>query len=68
MILCIILFKIIMLFYIVRWYNVPFTSSLPFQDNLSALMDINDENQQLIAQYEKEKNKRKEFEEVINSN
>ncbi len=50
------------------WYNVPFTSSLPFQDNLSALMDINDENQQLIAQYEKEKNKRKEFEEVINSN
>ena len=40
------------------------SNGLAFQDNLNALMELNEENQQLVAQYEKEKNRRKEIEEV----
>ena len=34
------------------------------QDHLNALMELNDENQQLVSQYEKEKFHRKEMEQV----
>ena len=46
-------------------FSLSLSISLSVKDNLTALMELNDENQQLITQYEKEKNRRKEFEECV---
>ena len=48
-------------------FSLSLSISLSVKDNLTALMELNDENQQLITQYEKEKNRRKEFEEVCHA-